>query len=872
MQRILFIEKSATLRHALTKVLHDSDYVVDAVDDYEAGTVLLRAQQNPQPYACLILGWPEKPLHSTYDLLTQVKEKPYNNLPVLVLSHKSDSNKLAWVSSRKKTAFLLWDNHPDIAASLEKLLLPQSLANVAATETNTDIHILLVDDSNTARVKFRKLLESGGYQVDTADGASEALEKVAQHQYDIAIVDYFMPHMTGDQLCKKLRDHPASHNTLTAILTSTYHDKVISDSLAAGAVECMFKNEANALFMARIAAMSRTIQITKHIEQDKQQFEGILSSVGDGVYGVDEQGLITFVNPAALELLGYNSATHLIGKTPTETFHRICETVTDQETSEETEICFLHQAINEGLETREAASTFTCTDGKTIQVEMTVFPLHIDGKRKGAVAAFRDVSVRKLLEEELKWQANHDQLTRLFNRKYFEDALELEVNRLQRSEEKSALLYLDLDRFKYINDTIGHAAGDQLLIEISQQLQSRLRQADLLARLGGDEFAILMHNITDDTLFSVADEFRQLLEAYNFSYDSRTYKINGSIGVAIIDKQSQSPGEVLANADIACHISKGKGRNQTHVYDQTTDEKASMDIELGWSTRLREALENDSFLLHYQPVLALQDINVEQLSDEPGSLWNFIQYQPDLHEVYYEVLIRLNSQHNQPISPDAFLPTAERFNMMQDIDNWVLNKTLKQLVQMQTTGLPTRLSINISGQSLGNIALLEKIQHVIETWSLDPGSIIFEVTETSAINNMGVANQFIESLHKLGCRFALDDFGTGYSSFSHLKNLRVDIIKIDGQFVKDIAHDPMSLAIVSSMVNIAHSMKKMTVAEFVEDAATLRLLKGCGVDYAQGYYISRPLDELPPLELSNKVITPHEDDDDDSKTMVIKLP
>lgn len=849
MPRILFIEPSATLRHALGKQLRHSDYDVTTETDYETGLEHLLSQQSRLPFDAIILGWPNQTLTSTDELLSRLSEAPFNKLPLVVLSHEADPAKLGWASGRKHTALLLWDNHHDIVLSLKKLLsLELAPTNICDRGHKEPIQILLVDDSPTARVKFRKLLVNAGYRTDTAAGAKEALEKAHQTHYDIAIIDYFMPDVTGDVLCRKLRDDSYTSAIMPAILTSTYMDKVITDSLAAGAVDCMFKNEADNLFLARVAAMSRTVCMTRRIEQERLRLSGILSSVGDGVYGISHEGLITFVNPAVRQILGYGKDQRLIDRKPADLFHNDNAMMSIPGKEDQP----IRQAIEEGQKLHAVESVFIRTDGTPIQVELTIFPLCIDGHQEGAVIAFRDISLRKLLEEELKWQANHDPLTKLLNRMYLEDALGQEVQRLKRSEEQSALLYIDLDRFKYINDTIGHAAGDQLLIEIGRQLNQRLRKADILARLGGDEFAIILHNINTEALFNAADGFRQLLEDYSFTREGRIYKINGSIGVALINQETRTPGEILSNADIACYIAKGKGRNKTHIYHHDQDDKASMDMELGWSTRLRQALENDSFSLYYQPIIPLARIDMDTLPREQGALWTqLLQHESSDTDIIYEVLLRLHSSQGSPISPNAFLPTAERFNMMPDIDNWVVKNALEQLAHYQSSHPATTFSINLSGQSLGSQNLLDTIVHTISSKSLNPQHILFEITETCAITRIDDARNFIGQLSEFGCRFALDDFGSGYCSFAHLKNLPVDFIKIDGLFVKDITNDPMDRAIVTSITHIAHSLGKKTIAEFVENATTLKLLKDCGVDYVQGFYITHPIPQLPLAENSD---------------------
>lgn len=837
MSKILFIEKSATLRHAMHKLLIRHDYDVEVAPDFDSGLAQLMASESGPGYDGVILGWPNQTHTSTDELLAVLSELPFSELPLLVLANDADSAKMGWVSGRTQTAFLMWDTYEDAVKTLPTLLSQQVIEPCCDQEANVQIRVLLVDDSPTARVKFRKLLDKCGYDTTTASCAGEAFEKALQEKFDIAIVDYFMPDENGDALCRRLKKNPHTASIIPAVLTSTYLDKVIQSSLAAGAVECMFKNEADDLFKARVASMSRSVRYTKRIEQERTRLEGILSSVGDGVYGVNRNCMITFTNPAARQLLGYTSADELMGKHADTLFHKY-ENLTEA-TSINNDLHYLAQAIQKGSEMHGIESIFNKVDGSPMQVELTIFPLRIGGQLEGAVVAFRDVSLRKLLEQELKWQANHDPLTKLLNRKYLEDTLEQEVQRLKRSDEQSALLYIDLDRFKYINDTIGHAAGDQLLIEVGGLLQSRLRQSDTLGRLGGDEFGILLRNVNTDGAPKVAEKFRALMAEYDFERDGRSYKINASIGIALIDRDTQSPGEVLSNADIACHIAKGKGRNAIHLYTQEHDNKLAMDMELGWSVRLHQALEKDNFQLYYQPIISLHEIDLDDLPEKGNLCEHLIKTNADCCNTY-EVLLRMHNSHGEPISPNAFLPTAERFNMMRDIDKWVLNKAMQRMADLGPENEHISFTVNLSGQSLDPDMLVPLFQQGIDKYRLDPRRFLFEITESCAINDVRAACSLINRLSELGCRFALDDFGTGYCSFSHLKRLPVDYIKIDGMFVKDIINDPMDMAIVRSITNIAHSLGKETIAEFVESAEVLSLLKQSGVDYIQGFYVARP--------------------------------
>ena len=696
-----------------------------------------------------------------------------------------------------------------------------------------------MDDSKTVRASYRRLLTEHGYAVETAANTTEAMEMARLAPFDIAIVDYFMPGGNGDVLCRQLRSDPATASITASILTGAYQEDIIQDCLAAGAVECMFKNEAKELFLARIAAMSRAVRNRKSIDTERLRLAGILNSVGDGVYGVDKLGQITFLNPAARRILGYDEEVPLTGNPA----HKLIHYAAEDGRPCPPQDCPLQRSYVSGAELNAYETVFWHRAGRPIPVECTVYPMRVAGLPEGSVVAFRDISERRLLERELVWQANHDPLTKLHNRNHFERYLESEVHRLKRSEEVSALLYIDLDRFKYINDTAGHVAGDQLLIEIGQQLQSRLRDSDLLARLGGDEFAVILCNAGPRNVPVVAESFRQLLDQYAFVYAGKSYNINGSIGVALIDKDAHSPGEVLANADIACHLAKRRGRNQVHLYRPESDAKLAMNLDLGWSGAAAGGAQGRRL----PAVLPADRAGGRTAGRRRGR-------RPEAGGragIAAGAALRgagaAQGRGRRDRRAGAFLPTAERFGLMTQIDIWVLRRAIEKLADMQASGRKPVFTINISGQTLGSDNFVTLLERLLKKHQLDPRTLIFEITETSAIENIEAAKRLIGELRTLGCRFALDDFGSGFSSFHHLKHLPVDFIKIDGQFVRGMANDPTDRAIVTSINDIAHSFGKQTIAEFVEDANTLALLQSFGVDFAQGFHISEPAAEPPPV-------------------------
>jgi diguanylate cyclase (GGDEF)-like protein len=406
----------------------------------------------------------------------------------------------------------------------------------------------------------------------------------------------------------------------------------------------------------------------------------------------------------------------------------------------------------------------------------------------------------------------------MFNRHYFQEELERTVSRVARNESSCALLFIDLDQFKYINDTLGHAAGDHLLVEIAALLSAHVRDGDLLARFGGDEFTLLLYNICEQDVLRAADNFRILCDEFRFSEDGKTFNLSCSIGVAMIDNQPTSAAEVLSHADLACNIAKQQGRNRTNIYNPADLDKADMAADMDWAAQVREMLEHDRFQLVYQPIVSTADGEV----------------------LDYEVLVRMVCDDGKIILPGGFMPAAERFGLIHSVDRWIVSRAIQHLASLRAAGHPANFSINLSGKAFEDATLLPLIQELLDSSGLDPTWVTFEITETAAIANLTAAEDFITALKDIGCQFALDDFGSGFSSFAYLKHLPVDKLKIDGAFVKGMAHSSVDQAMVESMNQVAHALGKQTVAECVENEETLLILREMGIDRAQGNYIGRP--------------------------------
>ncbi|MEZ5464554.1 MAG: EAL domain-containing protein [Lysobacteraceae bacterium] len=839
MRPVLLVEASVTRRRAASTVLAQHGFATTALASHEqAYDVLQRHLTSANRFEGVVLGWPEYSDGVAEDVFGLLHSDAFEHLPVLILADRNNESAANWRLTRPRTGLLLWGDFQETGAALEQLLRPPERTQLPTQRApSATLRILLVDDSATVRAGFSRLLLRSGYEVETANSVAEGLEAARAGSFDIAIVDYYMPEANGTELIARLREQPETSEMLTAIITGTYSDAVIRESLALGAVECLFKSEAKELFLARLASLARTVNNRKAIDAERRRLQGILSSVGDGVYGVDEAGVIQFVNPAALDLLGYSQARELTGHRAFDCFHGADEHGATLQREES----FLDQCYANGEAVPNWQGVFWTAARRSLPVECTVFPMTVDGQRTGSVVAFRDVSARRMLEEELRWQAEHDPLTKLHNRGWFEVQLEKELTRLKRSEQSSLLLFVDLDRFKYINDTAGHSAGDQLLCEVSNRLRSRLRGSDHLARMGGDEYALILRNVNVGDIESIADGFRQALTATPFVHAGKSYRITLSIGVVKMDSQTASLTEAMAHADIACHMAKRSGRNRTHLYTEESGRKAALDVDLGWSARIEDALKNDRFLLAFQPIVPLNGLEEEQqLRHDDPHLWvRQLQRNPEQPAIF-EVLLRLRDAQGDLISPHAFLPSAERFSMMPDIDRWVVDRALR--VARSATAAPRKvvLTINLSADSLGSDGFAGYVITKLVEHNVSPDSLVFEITESRAIEDVAGVQQALHDLRQHGCRIAVDDFGTGFSTFAYLKQLEADILKVDGSLIQGLPDDPLDRTIIAALTSIAETAGKHTIAEFVEDARVLMSLYECGVDYAQGNALGMP--------------------------------
>ena len=434
-----------------------------------------------------------------------------------------------------------------------------------------------------------------------------------------------------------------------------------------------------------------------------------------------------------------------------------------------------------------------------------------------------DISEQKASEDRIVYLAEHDALTGLLNRRRFQEELEKYIALAKRYGHQGSLLFIDLDQFKYINDTLGHQGGDDYLIAVSQRLAKVLREIDVFGRLGGDEFGVILPQATEDEAQKVAAKLLDILSEQTQVTEGLTASISASIGITLFPRDGDLAGDLLAKADAAMYAAKADGRNGYRLYKEEDKQLLLMQDKIHWEDRIRRALKQNLFKLHFQPVINLGTGEI----------------------THHEVLLRMqDAASGELIMPGAFIDTAERFGLIREIDAWVLENTIRFLSDENLKDPSIKLAVNLSGRNFGSMELLKKVELWLQEYNADPTNLIFEVTETAAVDNLAIAKDFIISLQAIGCKFALDDFGVGFSSLHYLKHLPIDFIKIDGGFVRGLDSDVSDRIMVKAISDIAKGLGINAIAEFVEKESTVNILCELGVDLGQGYYLGRPKNEL----------------------------
>jgi len=544
---------------------------------------------------------------------------------------------------------------------------------------------------------------------------------------------------------------------------------------------------------------------------EKEIAQITLRSVGDAIITTSKDGRVEYLNPVAEKITGYITE-DVKGKPITQVYKAY-----DEKNQRWLADCIIDFLIRGSYSMPSNDIILYNADDDIIDISQTIALIQDESNHVlGTITTFQDISKEKLLAKHIEHQARHDPLTGLLNRREFETKVVQSLT-LYSEGTTHALCVMDLDRFKIVNDTLGHAAGDELLKQISQKIKAELRQTDLLARIGGDEFALFLSNINTRDAEVIAEKILDAIREYQFVLSNKAFRVGASIGLVDAPAQVSNYENLYHAADTACYMAKHSGRDRVHTVtydDKNVSEKRE---QTQWVNRINDALNENRFTLYAQDICSL--------SDTPAI------------PAQREILIRMIDEYGELIPPMAFIPPAERYDLMPKIDDWVVRNVV---AQMKRDNSNTLYAINLSGQSLADKKCTAQILSHLADRDINPCRLCFEITETSAIANLNNATEFLKALQALGCLTALDDFGSGLSSFAYLRNLPINYLKIDGMFVKQIAEDKTARVMVEAIHSIGHSMGLKTIAEFVENEATERLLKQMNIDFAQGYYYGKP--------------------------------
>ena len=546
-----------------------------------------------------------------------------------------------------------------------------------------------------------------------------------------------------------------------------------------------------------------------------------LDSLAEAIIATDKEGRISYANAAAENLTGVEAG-NAIGKTLEDIVGLV----------DETDRRLLNDPVKQALTTgapvnlSRRALLLSKSNGSERSIELSASPIrNAEKELTGAVILLHDVTELRGLARQMSYQATHDALTGLVNRREFERRLEEGVESGHRGDGQHVLCYIDLDRFKVVNDTSGHLAGDSMLREVAKLLRDAVRDSDTVARLGGDEFGMLLIGCPLEKARQIADDVCRAVADYRFVWKDRIFNIGTSVGLVEMSRESGTLEELLAAADSACYVAKKQGTGRVAVYSARDEALARHTGEIQWLQRLQTALKENRFQLYHQPI-------VPTFGDDGGG--------PAM-----EVLVRLQDEEGHEVPPSDFVRAAERYRLMGLVDRWVVQTTLAALGRGAIPIPATRsVAINISGQTLGDTQFLEFVVECLDSTGVSPAQVCFEITESAVVANMDHARRFVGVLHGMGCKFALDDFGSGVGSFSNLKNLPMDYLKIDGSFMRNLGKDSVNQAMVTAMIKLARTLNFKVIAEQVEDAAALEAARRMGVDYVQGYAIGKPVPML----------------------------
>ncbi len=703
--------------------------------------------------------------------------------------------------------------------------LPQvveSLLHATQTRVHRPRLLVIEDQPDTADLIQRVL--STGFDIEVADDGIDGLELWRQGRHDLVLLDVMLPRLSGRDILIEIQ----ATNPQQPVVIMTAHTTIdqAEELMLLGAVDFLpkpFRAEqlrrvcdiaihrddflvSNAQFADRVKSLQERELAYRQLYENHHQLLDDLRSV---VMELDENFNIVFLNRAWESMLGYNLGDS-IGN-PLESY------LAPEDASQ---FALFKEKINASLHNNTpCADIELCLQSSEqlpVWTQLKISRSSRNNSRSTLTVCLDNITERRESQEQLKYLAMHDSLTGLYNRHFFESSLEQLAADSVRNRRQHALIYLDLDHFKVINDSFGHQKGDEVLREMSQLLSQRVRRPDILCRLGGDEFAVLLHDVKATQAYQFACEIQQIIGEFSFQMHEQRINLGCSIGFTLIDGSNASGEEHLMRADIALYVAKGRGRNLIHQYDPQDSESDELRHNLNVTQKIRKAIAEDRMVLYFQPIV---DVSRGEIS-------------------YYEALIRLRETNGDIVAPGHFIPSLEASGEMHLLDRWIIKlatRTLKQHPELK------QIAINLSAQAFKDEQLVPSILATLKETRVNPKRITFELTESASLFNLSITQKVIAQLHKLGCSFSVDDFGSGFSSFAYLKDLPADFIKLDGSFIQNLHQDEVDRSLVRSMIQVIQALGKKAVAEYVENEQILNILKEMGIDFVQGYHLGHPL-------------------------------
>lgn len=740
-----------------------------------------------------------------------------SDLPIVIVA-RTWCERIAEVTAREYGInYLLPLNHlNDLPGIIQQL----------AHQTSYELpkpRLLVVEDSPDTSDLIERVL-ANSFDIEVAADGIDGLKAWQERRHDLVLLDVMLPRLSGHDILIEI--HNTDPHQPVVIMTAHTTIDQAEELMLLGAVDFLpkpFRAEqlrkvcdiaihrddylvSNAQFAERVKTLEERELEFRNLYESHHQLLDDLQSV---VMELDENLTICFLNRTWETLMGY-PIEHSIGRsiedfTSSEDAHqfavfkeKITAAIHEKKSSAEIELC-LRDVNDQKIWTQLKISRSTRSE------QFSTLTICLD-----------NITERRKSQEQLKYLAMHDSLTGLHNRHHFESTLEQLSKDAARSKRQHGLVYLDLDHFKVINDTFGHQKGDEVLREMSTMLSRRVRKPDILCRLGGDEFAVLLRNVTAQGAQDFAREIQKTIGEFSFQLQEQRINLGCSIGVTLIDGSAHTAEEHFMRADIALYVAKGRGRNLIHLYDPKDNESDELRLRINISQKIRKAISEDRMVLYFQPIY---DVSNGKIS-------------------YYEALIRLREPDGTIVGPAEFIPALEAAGEMHLLDRWIIKlatRTLKEYPELN------HIAINLSAQAFKDETLVPTILESLKVTGVDPSRITFELTESASLFNLNITQRVIAELHRLGCSFSVDDFGSGFSSFAYLKDLPADYIKLDGSFIQNLHQDTIDQALVKAMIQVIQALGKKAVAEYVENAAILEILKSMGIDFVQGYHIGHPI-------------------------------